>query len=262
MRRLTHIASKAAAAILLALILLPAQTAAKDRKPKAPEKNGRETVGKDTLLTLDPADSLKAAGPKYPMEHLLGLQYSYDLSGIGFTPDIEPKGITAPVNAALLYTCYMSLWDLMPYFGFQTGVRYTTEGFTSSWAGCNGTYKLLEVPLVSQFNFKIGRHFRILVNGGCYYAYRLSVDRILTDDITGEQTPSSTFDDMDIRNDYGFIFGGGCGLIFGPLEFHFEANYKRAMCSVYQPLKISNEYWLFGYSHQLRFSAGINIHIF
>ncbi|MCI2081684.1 MAG: PorT family protein [Bacteroidales bacterium] len=225
--------------------------------------SGTVKAGEDTVMTYETPDT---AGKKkvlaFPPQHMIGIQYSYDFSGISFSPDIEPKGIVSPVNVALLYTCYMSLWDMMPYFGLQTGLRYTTEGFTSSWEDCNGTYNELEVPLISQFNYKIGKHLRIIANGGCYYGYRLSVSRTVTDDYSGEQTVSNTFDDKDIRNDYGYIFGGGVGLIFGPVEVHIEANYKRAMCSVYQTTKISDEYWLFGYSNQLRFSIGLNLHIF
>ena len=224
---------------------------------------------KDTVITMA-QDSATISGTvgkngkkilKYPPYHMIGVQYSYDISGISFSPDITPKSTMQPINLAVLYTCYMSLWDMMPYFGIQTGVRYTSEGFTSGWNNCNGTYKVLEAPLISQFNYRIGP-IRILLDGGCYWGYRLSVSRILTDDYTGETTTSTSFDSNDIREDYGFIFGGGFGVILGPVELHIEANYKRSMCSVYQTTKISDEYWLFGYGHQIRFSAGINIHIF
>ena len=252
--------------IVLAIAIYLPSSAAEPKRPKKERKPAEQT---DTTLTLGLADSATVSGKvvkgkktlKYPPYSLIGVQYSYDISGIGFSPDISPKSTMQPINAAVLYTRYMSLWDMMPFFGFQTGIRYTTEGFTSEWQNCNGTYKLLEVPLISQFNYRIGP-LRLLVDGGCYYGYRLSVERTITDDYTGTTSISTAFDAKDIRNDYGFIFGGGLGFIVGPVELHLEATYKRAMVSVYQTNKISDEYWLFGYGHQLRFSAGIHIHLF
>ncbi len=205
-------------------------------------------LAQDDMKDVFPGDSVKIHQKVYKSRHMLGVKYGYHISGASFTPDIKPSSIMSPVNLSVLYTYYHDLWDMFPIFGIQTGVKYSTEGFESEW-GYAEKYDVLELPLISQFNYLIGGHFRIMANAGTFYSYRLR-----TYDPEG-------WDRNDIRHDYGFIFGGGIGLAFGPFELQIEGNYKRSVCSLYQPLKLSDEYWIYGYEQQIMLSAALFINL-
>ena len=72
------------------------------------------------------------------------------------------------MNFLLLYTYYHALWDQLFNFGVQFGVKYGEEGYASKYEQWGERYKIVEVPLVSQFKIDFSR-FRLLVNAGGYY---------------------------------------------------------------------------------------------
>lgn len=195
----------------------------------------------DTLIIA------KKVEKKYKSIHMLGVKYSYNISGVNFTPSLGEVDINTPINISLLYTYYHDLWDFLPNFGLQFGVKYGEEGYSSTYS-YNEKYKILEFPLISQFRIDFSR-FRFLINIGTYYGYRLSTDK------------EGGFDQYDIRHDYGVIGGAGLGFVFNPFELHLEGNYKYSFCSVYHTNKISDEYWLFGYSHNIMISLALFIHL-
>ena len=201
-------------------------------------------------VSIDSLDQLnKKSFDRFKSSHLIGVKYSYNICGAYFTPDISPSYIHTPLNLSLLYTYYHDLWGLMPYFGLQFGVKYGTEGFNSEW-GYSEKYDYIEIPLTSQFTYRVNKNLRLLLDVGTYYAYRI------------KSYKEGGFDALDIRNDYGINAGAGFGLIFGPIELHIQANVKRGFCSVYQPQKLSDEYWLYGYNQQLNFSVGLHYNLY
>ena len=61
--------------------------------------------------------------------------------------------------------------------------------------------------------------------------------------------------DIDNRFDYGLIFGGGAGILFGPFEFHLAVDYKWGLSSYFHTYYYSDEYWFFAYPRIFMFSG-------
>ena len=100
--------------------------------------------------------------------------------------------------------------------------------------------------IIDQLDFS---RFRVLLNLGTYGGYRLSTDK------------EGGFDQYDQRMDYGVIGGGGFAVVFNPLEFHIEANYKYALASMYHTNKISDIYWIYTYPQNVMISASLFVHL-
>ena len=66
-----------------------------------------------------------------PTEHLLGVRYSYDITGVHFAPDLKAEQVHTYKNYSILYTYYHNLWDVWSFFGIQFGAKYCQYGFTS-----------------------------------------------------------------------------------------------------------------------------------
>lgn len=180
-----------------------------------------------------------------PTEHLLGVRYGYEITGVSFAPDLKAKSVHSPLNFSILYTYYHNLWDTWSYFGIQTGAKYCKYGYTSEYNidNMDATFTAIEVPLVSQFKYDIGERFRVLLDLGCFGGYRI-----------GTSIPTG-FDNFDARWDYGFLGGGGFALRFHPFEIHIEALYQYSLSWLYKPEKLSDEWWLYSYPHRLGFNA-------
>jgi hypothetical protein len=181
-------------------------------------------------------------------EHLLGLRYSYALTGVHFSPDMNEKGVNTPLNFAILYTYYHSMWGIWPYFGLQTGVKYGQQGFTTEYNidDMDQVLTTIEIPLTSNFKVDIGKYMRVMIHLGAYAGYRLST------------TKPGGFDCFDKRLDYGILGGGGFALKFHPFEFHIEASYQYSLSMLYYPEKFSSTWWVYSYAHLLSFSFGIH----
>lgn len=181
-------------------------------------------------------------------EHLLGVQYSLNLAGVSSSPNIGQARALTYKNIGVYYTFYHVLWDKLANFGLQVGAKLGYEGYNSELEGYGEICRLLEFPLISQFHLDFSA-FRVLINAGTYYGYRLSTDKI------------EGFDQYDQRHDYGLLAGGGLAVVFKPMEFHIEANYKFGLASMYQTNKFSDLYWMFTYPRTLSINAGIFIHL-
>ncbi len=189
-----------------------------------------------------------APPPKYKSIHMLGVKYAYNISGISVNPSIGEEYAYIPMNISLLYTYYHALWDYMPNFGVQCGIKYGQEGYSSTNEKYGEICKIVEVPLISQFRIDFSR-FRLLVDLGTYYGYRLSTDK------------PGGFDQYDLRHDYGIIAGAGLAVIFKPLEIQIEGSYKYSLCSMYQTNKISDMYWIFAYPRNIMLSVSMFVHL-
>lgn len=185
---------------------------------------------------------------KFFNEHLLGVEYSAIMSGIKSSPSIGESRTFTYRNYGISYTFYHVLWDKMANFGLKIGARYEEVGYKSEYPQFGETYHEVELPLISQFKIDFSA-FRILVNAGTYYGYRLDTDK------------PGGFDQYDQRHDYGLLAGAGFGIVFRPMEFHIEANYKFGLGSIYQTNKISDLYWLYAYPRDLVISAGLYFHL-
>jgi hypothetical protein len=198
----------------------------------------------DDFATLDTV----ARPPQFKSIHMLGVKYSYDICKVGASPSIGEDYYHSPVNYSLLYTYYHPLWDQLFVFGIQTGVKYGRQGYTSPYEGFGEINKYVEIPLLSQFKIDFSI-FRLLVDLGPYYTYRLDTDK------------EGGFDEFDIRNDYGVIGGAGLAIVLGPVELQLEGQYKYSLCSMYHTYKVSDQYWLFAYPRNIMISASLFFHL-
>ena len=183
-----------------------------------------------------------------PTEHLLGVRYSYDITGVHFAPDLKAEQVHTYKNYSILYTYYHNLWDVWSFFGIQFGAKYCQYGFTSYYNidNMDQTLTAIEVPLVTQLKYDVGKHLRLMLDiGGCA-GYRLAT------------TNPKGFDQFDQRWDYGAQGGGGVALKFHPFELHFEVLYQYSFAFLYHPEKLSTDWWLYSYPNRLSFNVGLH----
>ncbi len=184
----------------------------------------------------------------YKSTHMLGVKYSYHISTVKCTPDIGAGYEFLDRNLSVMYTYYNSMWNSLPYFGLTTGIKYGTEGFTSSKTNYGYTYDIVEMPVLSEFHIDVSR-FRILAEIGGYCGYKLKTDK------------PGGFDNYDIRYDYGLEAGGGVALIFKPFELQLKGEYKYSLCSDFHANKFSDIYWIYCYPRNIMISCGLYIHL-
>lgn len=181
-------------------------------------------------------------------EHMIGVKYGVNMSNVRASPNLKQKSVITYNNITVDYTFYHVLWDRMANFGLQIGAKYGCEGYTSEYSEYGETCKIVEFPMLSQFHLNFSS-FRILVDAGPYYGYRLSTDK------------EGGFDKYDQRHDYGIIAGAGFAVVLRPIELHLEARYKFAFASMYHTYKYSDLYWLYCYPSNIMFTLGINFHL-
>lgn len=179
---------------------------------------------------------------KFHSTHMIGIRYGVNLASAHFTPDVRPTSVWCPNNFGIVYTYYNDLWDMMDNFGTQIMARLDREGYDSEIIG-GQKYTVAELDLLTNLRFNI-KSFRIVANVGPYAGYRIANDRA-----------EGQWRYYDNRFDYGLIFGGGIGLMFGPFEFQVEANYKWGLSSYYHTYYYHDEYWLFAYPRVFLFSG-------
>ena len=189
-----------------------------------------------------------APAKKFKSIHMIGVSYSVNLSGVTSSPKIAQDRIWTYKNFGISYTYYHAMWDHLFNFGLVVGAKHGYEGFISPYDNYGATYEVLEFPLLSQFKLDFSR-FRLLLNLGPYYGYRLSTDQ------------EGGFNQYDQRHDYGVIAGVGLAVVVKPFELHIEGNYKYGLASIYHTNKYSDIYWIFTYPQNIILSASLHIHL-
>ena len=204
-----------------------------------PDYNAELPSGADILkqdVTVKPVK-------KYHSSHMIGVRYGVNYSTAKFSPDVIPGYVWRYNNYGIVYTYYNDLWDMLDNFGTQVIAHLNREGYTTEYFE-NINYTVGQLDLMANFRFN-PKPFRFFINAGPYAGYRIDNNR------EDEQKWKYT----DNRFDYGLIFGGGAGIMFGPFEFHLEANYKWGLSSYYHTYVYSDEYWLFAYPRIFMFSG-------
>lgn len=183
-----------------------------------------------------------------PTEHLLGVRYSYEMTGVHFAPDLKASRVNTFRNLAVLYTYYHNLWDVWSYFGIQFGAKYCEYGFTSEYNinNMDQTITAIEIPLVTQLKYDVGKHLRFMLDIGGFAGYRLQTSK------------PAGFDQFDQRWDYGALGGGGFALKFHPFELHIEVLYQYSLAFLYEPGVLSDDWWLYSYPNRLSFNVGLH----
>lgn len=202
---------------------------------------------------------------------MIGFQYGAGLSRVMWNPAQKQDMVFTPINIGFTYTKYGKMFGYMPYFGLQTGLFYAREGYQFKYNEENDyTYKIagaekalidvVEAPVMFQFHLDMW-NFKIMAQIGCYAGYRLSIERFpgKTGNVSVEDQYS--FLETDRRWDYGIKGGVGFGLVFEPIEIHFQAMYKHSLSSLYEPDYYSPYYYRFAYPSNIVISVGVHYHI-
>ena len=202
---------------------------------------------------------------------MVGVQYGAGLSQVMWNPTQKQDMVFTPLNFGVTFTKYQKMFGYMPYFGFQAGLFYAREGYqfkknenTGYIYKVEGAEKALidviEAPMLFQFHYDMW-NFKIMANIGCYAGYRLAIHRFPGETGNVKDELVNSFTDTDRRWDYGIKGGVGFGLVFDPIEIHFQAAYKHSLSSLYAPDHYSPYYYRFAYPSNIVVSVGLHYHL-
>lgn len=202
---------------------------------------------------------------------MVGVQYGAGLSQVMWNPGQKQEMVFTPLNFGVTFTKYQKMFGYMPYFGFQAGLFYAREGYQFKMNANTGyIYKVegaekalidvIEAPVLFQFHYDMW-NFKIMANIGCYAGYRLAIHRFPGETGYVKDELVHSFTDTDRRWDYGLKGGVGFGLVFDPVEIHFQASYKHSLSSLYSPDHYSEYYYRFAYPSNIVVSVGLHYHL-
>ncbi len=202
---------------------------------------------------------------------MLGVQYGAGLSQVMWNPSQKQDMVFTPLNFGVTVTKYQKMFGYMPYFGFQAGLFYAREGYQFKYNENTGyIYRVegaekaiidvVEVPLLFQFHIDMW-NFKIMANLGAFGGYRLNIQRFPGESGRVTAGLENAFAEHDRRWDYGLKGGVGFGLVFDPIEIHFQASYKHSLSSLYRPDYYSPYYYRFAYPSNIIVSVGVQYQI-
>ena len=202
---------------------------------------------------------------------LIGFQYGASLSQVMWNPSQKQQMLLMPVNFGITYTLYGKMFGYMPYFGFQAGLMYAREGYQFKKNEESGyTYNIegaekaimdvIELPVLSHIHFDFW-HFKIIAQIGFFAGYRLAIERSDWRNGNVNEEIARSFIKTDNRFDYGIKGGVGFGLVFDPIELHFQAMYKHSLSSLYEPDHASQYYYRYAYPSNIIVSAGVHFQL-
>lgn len=252
--------------ILQTLLLMVMCTVVHAQNELLPKGLSVETYSNEFLDTLNVKKKLSIND--YSM---IGFQYGVGLSQVSWNPAQKQDMVFIPMNIGLTYTKYGKMFGYMPYFGFQIGLIYTQEGYQFEYneekdytykiqGAEKAIYDVVEMPMFFQFHYDLW-NFKIMAQVGCYAGYRLAIERFPGKTGSVAEEMKHTFLDTDRRWDYGIKGGIGFGLVFDPIEIHFQAMYKYSMGTLYDPDHYSEIYYRFAYPTNIIVSAGVHYHL-
>ena len=202
---------------------------------------------------------------------MLGVQYGAGLSQVMWNPSQKQDMVFTPLNFGVTVTKYQKMFGYMPYFGFQAGLFYAREGYQFKYNENSGyIYRVegaekaiidvVEVPLLFQLHIDMW-NFKIMANLGAFGGYRLNIQRFPGESGRVTAGLENAFAEHDRRWDYGLKGGVGFGLVFDPIEIHFQASYKHSLSSLYRPDYYSPYYYRFAYPSNIIVSVGVQYQI-
>ena len=202
---------------------------------------------------------------------LVGVTYGVGMNTMQFNPVRDVTSRFNPEYFGITYTRYGKLFGYMPYFGVQAGIFYGHEGYkfkvnketglSSTIEGANDVnINIVEVPALAIMHYDIS-HFKVMGGFGLYGAYRMSIERKGPSVTEGLE---NAFADYDYRLSYGLKGSLGFGLVFDPVEFHFNAMLRYGWGSLYQPdhdPEYGNYYYHFAYPFDIMLTAGVHFQL-
>lgn len=248
----------------------------KKAKIKKKEKSGKirekaEIAIEDTL-TNEYLDTLNIRKKLEINDYsMFGFQYGAGLSRVNWNPSQKQDMVMMPVNVGVTFTKYGKMFGYMPYFGFQAGLFYSTEGYQFRYNEENDyTYKIegaekaimqvVELPVLSHIHVDFWK-MKIIAEIGCFAGYRLSIERFPGKTGYVRDEVAHSFIDTDRRIDYGLKGGVGIGFVFDPIEIHIKGMYKHSFSSLYQPDYYSEYFYRYAYPYNFILSAGVHFHL-
>lgn len=184
-------------------------------------------------------------------QHFIGIKEGVRTSSLLFKPVQNDSSTIQWLNIGLVYKYYN-----YPWVGFQAELTYAEKGFV--WNDTTRRYKVIELPLLSQFHYEAW-HLRFLANFGGYLSYALSAEK----SYTSQQSTIKEeyiFTDRDRRLEYGIHIGGGIGLMFDPFELQFEAGYQFAFSYMMDAI-YSGQSTIFTHFNHLMFSVALLVRL-
>ncbi len=194
---------------------------------------------------------------------MVGVQYGVDLNRMSFNPSMGQSWQFRPLNFGVTYTRYGKIFGYMPYFGLQLGLFYAQEGYLMDegyniQGARNVSIDVLELNALAHFHFDFWK-LKLIVNIGPYVSYRTSINREA--DYAIPPALQTNFLSTDRRWDYGIKGGGGFGLVFDPIEIHFQVMYKFGFGLLYDPNYYSEYYYRFATVSNLVVSVGVHFQL-
>ena len=184
-----------------------------------------------------------------PKELFVGANYSYTISNVMFSPTIKAKPRYAPINFGALCTYYTPLWGYMDYFGFQTGIKYTSLGYYSNEPGfeyLHDELQSVQIPITTLVKFDIQERFRALFTIGTLVGYRTSTNK------------EGGFDCFDRRWDYGLEAGLAFVVRLNPIELHLGGSYQYNLSWFYHPEKLDSDIWVYAFPTVISINFGVH----
>ena len=198
----------------------------------------------------------------------IGVEYGVSRNSMNFNPAYKQQSFIMPGYYGITYTKYCRMMGMFPFFAFQTGLFYGTEGYqfkknedTGYISTVDNATKavmhVVEVPVLAMFHFDV-THARFYAMAGPYGGYRLDIERF---DQVPEDEYVKAFKDHDRQIDYGLHGGAGFSLIFAPVELNVNLRVRYGWSNIWQPNYYSQYYYRFGYPFDFMLSAGVSIQL-
>lgn len=202
---------------------------------------------------------------------MIGVHYGVGLSRVMFNPTQKQDMLLMPYNVGVTFTKYGKMFGYMPFFGFQTGILFTQEGYQFKYneerkyiykieGAEKAVMDVVEVPLLAHMHVDFW-NMKVIANIGCYAGYRLGIERFPGKTGYVDESLVHSFTETDRRMDHGIKGGLGFGFVFDPFEIHFQAMYKHSLGSLYDPDHYSEYYYRFAYPSNIIITAGLHFQL-
>ncbi len=233
---------------------------------------------RDTLLTIEPEITdafLDTVNIRKTLNlnnySTFGIQYGYGLCQTAFNPTKKQGMLETPMHVGIVFTHYEKLFGYLPYFGLQVGLFKGQDGYRfkkddeGEWQGhvdgtTQCTFDYVEMPAMALGHLDLW-HFKLLIGGGLYGAYRYKVDRTGEPSLGFDESFAHSFRDYEHKWDYGWTVTAGFGLVFDPVEFHVTGRFRYGLGSLYEPDYYSQYYYRFAGAMDIVISAGIHVQL-
>lgn len=235
----------------------------------------RKKALKDTLeFSNEFLDTVKLRTQKSINDYsLLGVNYGVTFTNMYFTPKKQDNAFhIRPNYISVTYTHFSKLFDTLPYCGIVVGASYGSEGFyflrniegyySSDVDGATECeMKVFEVPAMAELHFDRDP-LKFMVYLGVYGGYRKSINRS-GPDLAKEFERS--FRSYERHWDYGLQGGVGLGLIFSPIEIHFNCLVRWSWSNFYEPNYYNPQYHpqndiYYRFAYPLDIMATVGVH--